>query len=548
MKRRSVLLGAAALLAPPVIHLAWRRQGADERQRLQTALARRFVRPLRRPGDDGWMTPLAAAGVRVLRALPAALALRGDKPAPLWAYQAESGGRRVFNPILIGRPGDMLRLRFENRLPQDSIVHWHGFANDSRNDGGGMHAAAPGGAFDYQWEIRGDAGLNWYHPHPHLHAGEQLWRGMTGLFLVEDHASDALARALGTRFGVTDLPLVLQDRSVLRSGALASTADAAALAHGRTGAEVLVNLTRYPVLSLPRRWVRLRILNASNARVYRLACVQGGRRLECALLGVDGGLLAAPRALSELYLAPAQRVDLALDLRQAAAGEAWLKTLAFDPLHAEQRQAPAPPDAGDPHALHRPPAAPAAAAAAPAGHVHGRRGEGVEEPLLRILVRPHDGDGGRLPARIAVPSPPPACSARRAFTLDAGGGGRWRINGCSGQLAPAFRLASGAREIWDIRNDASGMPHPMHLHGFAFNVLARHNSPAQVRQLALDASGRTAQDLGRPDTVLVWPGETLSAAVDFAMPFAGVQQYMFHCHNLEHQDGGMMLPFEVGTP
>ena len=82
-------------------------------------------------------------------------------------------------------------------------------------------------------------------------------------------------------------------------------------------------------------------------------------------------------------------------------------------------------------------------------------------------------------------------------------------------------------------------------HGFAFEVLARLHSPEQFQALALDAAGRTAADLAPRDTVLVWPGETLRLRVPFTPPFAGAQRYMFHCHNLEHEDGGMMLPFTV---
>ncbi len=85
----------------------------------------------------------------------------------------------------------------------------------------------------------------------------------------------------------------------------------------------------------------------------------------------------------------------------------------------------------------------------------------------------------------------------------------------------------------------------MHLHGFAFQVLDRTNSPEQVRRLAVDAQGRTVTDLGWKDTVLVWPGETVRIAINFAHPFESVQHYVFHCHILEHEDNGMMLNVRV---
>jgi suppressor of ftsI/bilirubin oxidase len=99
--------------------------------------------------------------------------------------------------------------------------------------------------------------------------------------------------------------------------------------------------------------------------------------------------------------------------------------------------------------------------------------------------------------------------------------------------------------VWLLRNYFNSMPHAMHLHGFAFHVLERETSPDAVRALAVDDKGRLAGDLGQKDTVLVWPGESVRVGVRFDMPFTGPQTYVFHCHNLEHEDGGMMLGVKV---
>ena len=103
----------------------------------------------------------------------------------------------------------------------------------------------------------------------------------------------------------------------------------------------------------------------------------------------------------------------------------------------------------------------------------------------------------------------------------------------------------GSTEAWEIRNDVKSMPHPMHVHGFHFRLLERRGSPAQVRRLAVTPSGLTAADLGWLDTVMVWPAETVRIAIDFSQPFSGRQTYMFHCHNLAHEDQGLMLNFAV---
>jgi len=99
--------------------------------------------------------------------------------------------------------------------------------------------------------------------------------------------------------------------------------------------------------------------------------------------------------------------------------------------------------------------------------------------------------------------------------------------------------------VWEIRNAMTSMPHPIHVHGVQFRVIERRISPQDVRARQVAPAGLGPQDLGSTDTVLVWPGETVRIAMDFAQPFQGEQRYMVHCHNLEHEDMGMMLAFAV---
>ena len=123
---------------------------------------------------------------------------------------------------------------------------------------------------------------------------------------------------------------------------------------------------------------------------------------------------------------------------------------------------------------------------------------------------------------------------------------RWLINGESFDMdRTPIQSHSNTVEVWDIRNAQMSMPHPMHMHGFSFQVVDRRNSPGQVRTLAQDASGRLVTDLGWKDTILVWPGETVRIAIDFTNDYRGDQMYLFHCHNLEHEDQGMMVNHRV---
>ena len=109
----------------------------------------------------------------------------------------------------------------------------------------------------------------------------------------------------------------------------------------------------------------------------------------------------------------------------------------------------------------------------------------------------------------------------------------------------AFEVKRGAVEVWSIRNPTRGLPHSMHVHGFSFQVLERLNSPPQVSANARFGKGRTVTDLGWKNTVLVWPGETVRIAIDFAHDFPGSQTCLFHCHNLEHEDSRVMINFRV---
>src|SRR5204863_3675659 len=108
--------------------------------------------------------------------------------------------------------------------------------------------------------------------------------------------------------------------------------------------------------------------------------------------------------------------------------------------------------------------------------------------------------------------------------------GQWRINDrvFSAGETP-IEVTRDTVETWLIRNYFTSMPHAMHLHGFHFQVIERQTSPEQIAALKVDDRGRLATDLGWKDTVMVWPGESVRIAIDFALPFAGPQPYMFHC-------------------
>jgi len=172
--------------------------------------------------------------------------------------------------------------------------------------------------------------------------------------------------------------------------------------------------------------------------------------------------------------------------------------------------------------------------------------EGEARALLRIDVTSSPAYKEHVPAKLSnlADAKTPAGAPRR-IKLAQDGKGKWTINGLIFDMsATPISVRRGSREIWSIENDRASMPHPMHIHGFQFRVLERRGSPRQVRALA-GAQGLMPQDRGLLDTVHVWPGEAVRIVIDFAQPFSGDQDYVFHCHNLEHEEAGMMIRYRV---
>ncbi|HTR56680.1 MAG TPA: multicopper oxidase family protein [Casimicrobiaceae bacterium] len=502
--------------------------------------------PLFIPGASGPLGRLAPRGVPfTMRAAPT-----DPSPRP-WslAYQVELGGQRFVDPTLVLSPGERVRITLDNAIGEPTIVHWHGFTIDTRNDGGGTILAQPGEHYAYDFEVRNRGGLYWYHPHPHGLTAGQAYRGLFGLIEIEDADERALRTALDLTPGKTEIPLMLQDR---RAGGDYTPSDADRM-HGFVGDSVLINGTACPHLDVATRLYRFRVLNASDARTYRLGFrTAAGRSVPFTLIGNDGGLLPKPQPCAEAFLASAERLDLLLDLSTAAVGDTlYLDTRTFDPMHMEMPAATAKEAAPVDHAAmgHAMPQGAAHVDHAAMGH-GGAFPEGAARALLELRVRRRESYAARVPARLSNLEPIDVAGASERPLRLGFAKGRWRINDRVFVMGETpIEVKRGTVETWLIRNYFNSMPHAMHLHGFHFDVLERQTSPDQIAALKIDDHGRLATDLGRKDTVLVWPGETVRVAIDFSLPaaasFAGDQVYMFHCHNLEHEDGGMMLGVRV---
>lgn len=474
--------------------------------------------------------------------------LRVERTDPLLGrcrYVAHSAAGALEQPILLARRGELIDAVIENALPQPTTVHFHGLTLPEAQDGAGFDPIAPGGRKRARFEVKNRAGLYWLHPHAHGFTAEQVYAGLAGLLVVTDEDDDALDAALGLAPG-DRLALAIADVRV-EGGLLRPYAPSAQdCLNGWFGNRALVNGRLDASFAVGAGWVRLQILNTCNARGLLLAFCEGDAPVPFHLLGTDGGLLAAPKELERVFLHTGERVDIALDVRGRRALAAV--SLEYDPRHHHPR------DAALAHRHSMRDAYPPLAAETVCSSAETRKGlaDGAELPLFTLRIDGALRAAPALPARLSslaeAAQAPEAPVRRMRLDFDETAGFLIDQKPYAADEV-AFRLPRGTREVWEIKNSPISMPHAMHLHGFGFRVLRRQGTFGPARRLATEPGGRLATDLGVKDTVVLWPNETLWLAVDFALPaeaaFQGAQRYMFHCHNLEHEDGMMMRNFSV---
>lgn len=479
-----------------------------------------------------------------LTAAPSEVPLLPGAPTRVWRYTGEvvRGPASVLQPIPGSYLGPVIRLtrgqrvrvRFVNGLAEPSIIHWHGLDVPDAADGHPRLAVDAGGEYVYDFTVTNRAGTYWYHPHPHMRTAAQVQMGMAGLLLVSDPEEDAL----GLPRGDGELLCVLQDRrfdagnQVIYPAAPSERMTMGGgpgrgrgmgmgmgmggqmeLMNGWLGDRMLLSGQVQPTLDVARRTHRVRLLNGSNARIYKLAWSDG---VPFDVIGGDGGLLTKPRTLKTLTLAPGQRADVLRDVSTMAEGATvQLVSLAFD--------------------------------ADAVGRV-GMMGETSPVPQGAPLTLMTLRAGSAIGPRVAVPQ----TLSADTFTADATAPVRrvpltfmmmnWLIDGRTfemGDVAAVETVRRDSTHVWEFENRANpmgmAMAHPIHMHGRQFRVIGRSGG-------AVNDLRDGIHDEGWTDTVLVLPGETVRVQVTFS-PHPGL--YLYHCHILEHEDMGMMRNFRI---
>lgn len=374
-----------------------------------------------------------------LRAAPSVVSLGGTS-SNAWTYNGLLPG-----PTIRAQSGDSAMIALVNGLTQETITHWHGMLVDEINDGHPRFAIAPGDTYNYQFLIAQRACLNWYHPHPHMLTGEQVNLGLAGAFIV----NDAEELALGLPSGAYEVPLIVRDATTDKAGNLVYKASRG----GFDGKFPLVNGIRDPYLNVDTALYRFRILNGSNARIYRLALSDGAA---FSVIGNDGGLLPSPVPLAWIDLAPAERLDVIVDFSQATVGASvMLRDL--------------------------------------------RAGW----DLLEFRVAKAVSIGGAIPSTLSTITPLSSADVRatREFSFD----GMSRINGQTYELTRIdFTVPFGQTELWRFTTNGNA-PHPVHVHGASFQVLSRTGGRGAV----------FPWERGWKDTVLLEDGETVEILIRF---------------------------------
>lgn len=460
-----------------------------------------------------------------LVAAPAKTAVRAGPETQVLRYTGEVvRGRRdairasagYLGPTLELRRGERVRIEFVNRTGMPSVTHWHGMIVPDSADGHPHQAVASGSSYTVEFTVRNTPGTYLYHPHPHRITGRQTYYGLAGLLIVRDPREKAIG------LPADEMQLVLQDRRIAEDGQLVFKRSMMDDMNGVLGDRVLVNGLDDAAFKVAPRAYRLRIANVSNARIYKLAW-SDDRPMR--VIGSDGGLFSRGEGVQErpyVTLFPFQRVELLEDFGARADGaEIALVSREFSGMDMMSSMM------GGGGIMGR------------GGMMGGMMGpsQGEELHIARFTVSP----GARsLATPIELPryEPPVLKGQYELRTQLAFRRMRGFLNGRSFDatdpmaVAEDERLPAGRTSIWTFANDGAGMamPHPMHVHGVQFRILERRggNIPNDLREGLIDT--------GWHDTFGIFPRERVRIAL--APEIAGL--FMYHCHNLEHEDGGMM--------
>jgi spore coat protein A, manganese oxidase len=439
-------------------------------------------------------------------------------PTNMWSY-----GGSVPGVMFSTQSGHGFFVDWENRLPSGhflpidysihgaahgtpevrSVVHMHGAKTLPESDGYPEEWFLPGETRTYYYPNDQDAALLWYHDHALGITRLNIYAGLLGLHIVRD----SIEKQLQLPDGKYEIPLVLFDRHLDANGQLrypVSSDPSHPWIAEVLGEVPLVNGKIFPYLEVEPRKYRFRILNAANGRLYRVSLSDDA---EMHQIGTDQGLLPNPITVTQIQLAPGERVDLVIDFAPFRGTRIVLSDDAF--------------------------------------------------PLMEFRVGASAvGDSSELPHALRSVTLIPESSAvkTRWLTLDELKKGMSATAGMLLNKTPwhmpiTEKPRLGTIEIWELANLTDDI-HPIHLHLVRFRILDRRRFDAFQYMTTGELRYREAptppdpSEAGWKDTVRV-NAQTVTRIIIAFEGYPG--RYVWHCHNLEHEDNEMMRPYEVVT-
>ena len=520
LKQMGLVAGAAAIM-PRWVKASGDVFSARAGQPLTSPFLRPFVSdlpipPVLQPLDPFSTNRDVPIGTQfhLMRIREAMHSFHPDLPATsVWGYVGErtDGNLMTPGPTLVTRVGVPTLVRFVNELPANHrgfgvpnmTVHRHGGFQASEDDGYPLDHFGPGTSRDYFYpeipeeDPRETQSTLWYHDHCIDFTGPNVYRGLAGFNVQRDDddsgdETDPSPEALRLPSGAYDIAMVFQDRVFDRDGQLVYDQ----LAHdGMLGDTFLVNGAVQPFLRVKRRKYRFRFLNGANARFFELALSSGQPLVQVAS---EGGLLEFPLPRPSILMGMAERVDVIVDFSNYPQGsELYLLN------RAEQDDGRGPNRLGGPGT-----------------------------PLLKFIIDGPAEDASLVKPLLRHAFPPVTgpIVQRRLFEFSRSQGA-WAING---NLWDPNRIVATPlledTEVWTLKNGGGGWWHPIYIHLSLFEILSHNGAPPAPWERC------------KKETFVLGPNDEVEILVHFRR-FRG--RYVFHCHNLEHEDMAMMARFDT---
>lgn len=418
----------------------------------------------------------------------------------------------ILGPTLIMQQGEIANIYVVNNLNDTTTIHWHGMHVSASNDGGPHTTIAPNESWNPSFTVLDKAGTYWYHPHLHEKTNKHVSLGIAGFIIVKDE--DEAALELPRDYGIDDFPLAIQTKDF--------DANSQIVVPSNSDDVVMVNATIDANLDVPAQVVRFRLLNGTSQRVLNIGLTDDATFYQ---IGSDGGLLSHSIELTRLQLSPGARAEILIDFSGLQGQMLQLMSYASEfPNGIYGATNPGMMSMMTLEGYNPNP-------------INGTNFNLMQFTVVSPTVNPVSVIPDELVSVIPIPESSAVLTRNLTFTPETMGinqlNGHFLINGVGYNMEVInYSIPLNNIEIWSIFNQ-SAIAHPFHIHDVQFFVLDRNGAPPPL------------SEQGRKDVILIKPQETVRFITQFSDFANDPVPYMYHCHMLIHEDGGMMGQFEV---